>query len=344
MPRPLPLHFLRPLPHLPHLHLVRPPHLLRPPAPASLFGPGARFTGPGLRLIIGLLAGLCGAPALQAQAQAETQIQAPLEEAAPRGRLSPRVRSESLPGPAREVLPAALIAPFLRGLQVMEPQALAQAARIVASHSERALNSRGDIAFVRGMPGQPVDRSRLTPGDELWVLRPGQPLRDPASGAILGYETRQVARARLLQEEDRAAAIPRPAVIELISASEEVRTGDLLLAQTPVNTFSFEPHAPQVPVQARVLAVDSQGAMMAGPREGLIINRGRLDGLEPGHLLSLRRTGQRTTDRLTADPLQLPDESLGVVMVVRVQERLSQALILRTRDGVRPGDELVGGP
>ncbi|HYF20493.1 MAG TPA: peptidoglycan-binding protein, partial [Ramlibacter sp.] len=68
------------------------------------------------------------------------------------------------------------------------------------------------------------------------------------------------------------------------------------------------------------------------------------DGLEPGHVLAILKSGATLVDRSQPGErtqIKLPDERNGLMMVFRPFERLSYALILETNEGVRVGDRLV---
>ncbi|MFH1605546.1 MAG: hypothetical protein ABIH03_16755 [Pseudomonadota bacterium] len=74
-----------------------------------------------------------------------------------------------------------------------------------------------------------------------------------------------------------------------------------------------------------------------GPQHVITLNRGKSDGLEPGHVLALLRLGRTNIER-TRDPrwfrpdkvesTKLPDERYGLVFVFRVFDRVSYALVM----------------
>jgi hypothetical protein len=75
----------------------------------------------------------------------------------------------------------------------------------------------------------------------------------------------------------------------------------------------------------------------------VVLNRGREHGLEPGHVLALLRDRMRVTDKTDeAKPtVTLPGERNGLMMVFRVFDRVSYALVLQIVDGVKAGDAFV---
>ena len=81
----------------------------------------------------------------------------------------------------------------------------------------------------------------------------------------------------------------------------------------------------------------------AGQNQVIAINRGARDGLERGHVLALLRDSGVQPDKTDeARPeLRLPGERNGLMMVFRVFERVSYALVLQIADGVKVGDRFV---
>jgi hypothetical protein len=81
----------------------------------------------------------------------------------------------------------------------------------------------------------------------------------------------------------------------------------------------------------------------ASQNQVVLINRGRRDGLENGHVMAILKNGETLIDR--TDPshtlIKLPNERNGLLMVFKTFEKLSYGLILDITDGVRVGDRLV---
>lgn len=257
-------------------------------------------------------------------------------------RLSPRLRVQLLPEPALPTLAPHLIEPFLTEPLVVDEAAFIQAARIVAAPEGRVLITRGDLAYARGPAGSVLEAG---PGTLLRIFREARPLRDPVTQTVLGHEAHFVGRARLRQPQGAAAALPVPAVLEIVSAREEIRAGDRLLAEPPRPLMNYIPHAPQVPLDgARVAAMHGDAIGRAGQNQVVVINKGLADGLASGHVLLIVKSGAQVSDRTIPGPperMQLPDEHNGLLMVFRPFERLAYALVLETLEGVKVGDRVV---
>ena len=250
-------------------------------------------------------------------------------------KLSPRVRSQLLDSGAIAAIPLRLITPFLNEALVLDQDALAGAPRIVATQEGRVLISRGETAYVRG---------DLQGGSRFAVFREARPLRDPASGQVLGYEAGYVGTAHLVQPESISTAngLPVPASFVMSSVRQEAGVGDRLAPLPPQDYSTYLPHPPAAAMNGQVISVYGE-ALNAGQNQIVALNRGLRDGIERGHVLALWRAGAGAVDRTgsRAQPIQLPDERSGLLFVFRVFDRVAYALILSAVDPVRAGDRIT---
>jgi LysM repeat protein len=265
---------------------------------------------------------------------------------------SPRSRTESLADLALPTLKPHLIEPFLVEPVVVDADTLQKAPRIVATSEERVLMASGDRAYVRGDASSPLLRE---PGEprRFQVYRDAVALKDPITGAILGYEAQYLGRAELIRGEGLEEASNGkggvtseyiPATVTLSRVKEEIRAGDRLLP-TPARAFaSYVPHAPQTEVEARVVSIyGGTPVSYAAQNQVVAINLGTADGVEAGQVLHLLTKGDRIRDNTDPDraTIKLPSERNGMAMVFRTFDRVSYVLILETQHGVRVGDRLV---
>jgi hypothetical protein len=253
-------------------------------------------------------------------------------------RLSPRVRSSELGDGALASIPFHLIEPFLNEALIFQGNELASAPRIVATQEGRVLLGRGDTAYVRGELGAARD---------FRIFREAKPLKDPATGEVLGYEAQYVGAAEYTRQGGtRVDAAGKseivPATFIVTSVRQEAGIGDRL-AVVPVREFTnYAPHAPQAAMAGQVASLYGD-ALTAGQNQIVALNRGAVDGIERGHVLALLRDGVRAVDK--TDParpvIKLPDERHGLLFVFRVFDRMSYALILSAQTPVKPGDHFT---
>jgi len=267
-------------------------------------------------------------------------------------RVSPRTRYESLSDNALTTLQTRLIEPFLAEPIVTDEGSLKQAARIVATQEDRVMLSRGDRAYARGSLEAPLSGEKGQPRS-FRIFHTAVPLKDPGTGEILGYEAQYAGKATLIQGESlrvakeadkdgkRAMEIV-PATIDVVASKGEAQVGDHLLPEPPRELLNYVPRAPAQDIEGRVVSVYGDAVSNAAQSQIVVINRGTRDGIERGHVLSLLSDGGMLVDR--TDPkkpmITLPDERNGLVMVFRPFERVSYALILEIKNGVKVGDRL----
>lgn len=249
-------------------------------------------------------------------------------------RLSPSVRR----APAREAVPSLpldRIRVFLESYQIVDPDVLADAPTVVAGQAQRLLSGAGDTLYAHG---------RLPAGTTLGIYRPGSDYRAPmssesegqGSGArSLGLELHRLGHARVRRNVDGVGEL------KVLDAVQEIRNGDYLLALDEGGIATqFQPKVPETPVVATILSVPD-GVRFIGRHDVVAIDRGSADGLETGHVLQVMRQGERVHDDVRDEWVTLPDTEAGAVMVFRVFEHLSYALVMRASQALAVGDRLV---
>ena len=269
----------------------------------------------------------------------------------PNVKVSPRTRFEMLSDSALPTLRASTIEAFLAEPVIVDEAGLLSAPRIVSALESRVLITKGDRAYARGPQGVPMldDQPRE---QQFRVFRNATPLKDPTTGEILGYEAQYVGKATMVRGEGTSEVENRdgsksvaivPATIDIIGAKEEIRVGDRLLPEPPRQIQIYTPHAPDGVVEGRIVSVYGSAVVNAAQNQVVAINRGTVDGMEPGIVLAIQKDGARIIDRTDGSrtELKLPDERNGLLMVFRTFERVSYALILEITDGVRVGDRLT---
>ena len=237
-------------------------------------------------------------------------------------KLSPRIYAEQLTQ-AIPSIPSELISQFLSAPLIIEANELDNAARIVATQQTRVFLGNGDIAYVAN-----ADPTQLK-----WqIYRKTRPILDPDNKNVLGYEAYYLGTAR--QNESG-----NPATFEIISAKEEVSRGDRLMPATPPPLINYVPHAPDNPVDARIVSVYG-GVTEAGKWSTVLLNRGVGDGIEIGHVLALHRNRvlDQRDDEGRKETIKVPEERYGLLFVFRTFDRLAYALVMQSEGPVTVND------
>lgn len=220
-------------------------------------------------------------------------------------------------------IPQKLIEPFLTQPLIIEAGQLDGAARIVATQEDRVVVGAGNTAYATGIVGR----------QPMWqIYRPGKALVDPENNQLLGYEAFYLGSARLAREGE-------PATLEIIKSTQEIGRDDRLIPAPRPEIVNYVPHAPDKPIKSRVMSV--YGAVEEGASHSIVtLSRGKLDGLEVGHVLALSRAGVIVDNRFQGklETYQLPEERYGLLFVFRVFDRVSYALVMNVNRPVIVGD------
>jgi hypothetical protein len=275
----------------------------------------------------------------------------------------PQVRVEPLAAKPIPTISPAVIEPFLAKPLVVGQAELDSAPRISATQEHRVALGAGNIAYASGLA---QDK-----GANWQVFRRGDPLVDPDTKELLGYEAVYLGEARVLKFAEEST-------LEITRSVQEIYVGDRLLAAArEVPNFGYVPHAPQQAVRGRI--VSTYGALgEAGPLSIVTLSRGSKDGLEVGHVLAIHRSQSSARYEMRTSPLfgrqglsgndrprryyseeitprdgplynrgepvtdaqlaKLPEERYGLVMVFRTFDRAAFGIIMQASRPVALND------
>lgn len=231
--------------------------------------------------------------------------------------LSPRARSESRDDAIATVPPGAIL-PYLNQPLVVGNRELEKAGYVTVGLDGRVALGDHDQFYARGLGRKP---------DEYYQLfRPGKALRNPDNGEMLGYEAVYLGDATLMTAGD-------PSKLTVTRVAQEIGPTDRLIKAPPKTTLPhYFPRAPKNQVSGRIVSgVNSMREF--GPLTVVVISLGKREGMEEGHVLRIMRHAGRHKDPITKKMYLLPDEESGLLMVFRVFDKVSYALIM---DVTRP--------
>jgi LysM repeat protein len=271
-------------------------------------------------------------------------------------RISPHTRTSTLADAALPTLSAQSIEPFLAEPLIVNALEFATAPRIVATQEGRVLLSRGDRAYASGDYAEGSTGKTLSTGPgkpfNFRVFRNANPLKDPTTQEILGYEAQYVGQAELVRGESSTEVQEKdgdrhsekvPATIDIVGSKEEMRVGDRLIPEPPRELRNYVPHAPSGSLSGQIVSVYGSAVAFVGSSQIVVVNRGSRDGLERGHVMAILQDGERLLDQTDSarTPIKLPNERNGLLMVFRTFENLSYALTLQVTHGVKVGDRFT---
>ena len=240
-------------------------------------------------------------------------------------KLSPGIRSKSLQASIPSI-PGDAIRQFLSKPRVVTREQLDNAPRIIASDEEHLILGHGDRVYIRGE----IDKERV----RFSVFRPGDELRDPVSNDLLGYEAKYAGNVHITTYGD-------PSTGDLTFTAREVLIGDRLLPEDKSKLENlFFPHIPDKDVDAQIISL-YDALFGVAQFQIVVINKGERDGMEVGHLLATYTEGDVVRDRFDkrrSEPVQLPNERSGLMMIFKTFDRVSYGLTLESKRVIHNND------
>ncbi len=257
-------------------------------------------------------------PEVETTPTPETETEKPVDESAGRvgkgTRLYPKVRVVDGMHDAIPSIPYGDIKPFLSQTLVIEQNEM-ESAPLIVSGFERSLLSNGDIAYVKNLPSDK--------GLDWQIYRPGKPLIDPSTKKTLGYEAVYLGTARV----EKFGEI---STVKIGGVVEEVYPGDRLVQSAGEYPENFIPRAPDTEMSARVMKIVN-GINMAGQQAIVVINHGRRDGVQNGHVLALYRKGDKVKGtQFNSRDMEMPNIRYGLLFVFRTFENVSYGLVMQS--------------
>jgi hypothetical protein len=264
--------------------------------------------------------------------------------------LSPRVRSEPLDGAIRAI-PYEVLMNFVGRPGLLTRDEIRQAPYVVGMRDRHIVGSSENEIYGRGLDNP-------APGSRFNVINVGEAVRDPDDGDLLGYMTHFAGVGEVIQSS--GAVVPGKdsifkmqreeelAHMQVIETKREILQGDRLFPALVDLGDDFVISAPaDKSILGQVIAI-VDGVHVAGRYQVVAINRGKRHGLVPGNALGVFYRGELIRDRFdrqdwmafTAnyDRVRLPDERSASVLVFKVYDRMSFALIVESSQVIQRGD------
>ncbi|WP_417530631.1 LysM peptidoglycan-binding domain-containing protein [Marinobacter lipolyticus] len=239
-------------------------------------------------------------------------------------KLSPQVRSEPIDTPI-PAIPLDAISSFLSETRIVSAEEINGAPYVLEGEDGRIITGAGDRIYARGEK----------PADKVGVFRRSQEFRDPDTGEFLGLEARSIAKGEVSAENGDVLTL------KLTKSSEEVRIGDrLLVSEDRRLTTQFVPSSPDEEVEGEMISVEG-GVNQIGQFNVVAINRGEREGLKPGNVMAVLKSGNLVRDPVTNETIKLPSERAGLLMVFQTYEKMSYGLILQATRPLSVGDKVT---
>jgi len=232
-------------------------------------------------------------------------------------RLSPQARVTPL-DEAIDTIPYDVIASFLSLGMVLEKNQAESLPYVVDTRGDHLVAAAGNEVYVRGLTGSPTDRFN--------VVNIGDELVDPDDNKVVGFQGNFVGEGTLRRTGD-------PATVWLTDTVQEVYRGDRLIAATIDLPLNFFPGKPSSVIDGRIISVVG-GVSQIGQYQVIVLNRGSNNGVGVGDVLTVFQAGETVRDIVEGGKVTLPDEEAGTIMVFKVYDRISYALVMEATQAI----------
>lgn len=221
---------------------------------------------------------------------------------------------------------------------MVTPEDLADAGTLEASFEEKEMLATYDTAYVNFRGEMPAK-----PGDKLVIFRPDGTIVNPLTGRRVAEQTKTVGVVKVLSIQGPQATV------QIERTYEEIQRGDRVRPWTPQDK-RVAPKPNTADVSGIIVQAVNPGISTFGETHEVFIDRGTADGVQEGNTFSVVRHGDGLTNKLVTEShaegaggakaagVKVPDENVGLLLVVDAKEHLSTAVVVKSIRELQAGD------
>ncbi len=259
---------------------------------------------------------------------------------------SPRARVKLKDQSAITTLPLKVIAPYIKYDSILSEDEIDELPFVLGSDEGYKSSVDGFNIYVNG---------QLELGKAYGIYQKEDAVYDPETEEVLGYNIRVVGTGKAL----RVGNInnKEPATLYVDGAKREIRSGDFVMPVNDEQQYpSFFTLNPANKSLRGLILNTASGVREFGKLEVVMINRGAEHAVKQGDVVSVKRTSPgvvETSDgpvysqdasrwnrmaNVDDSDFKMPEEIVGEMMVFKVYEQVSLALVLRSNKPLRLQD------
>lgn len=264
-------------------------------------------------------------------------------------KLSPQVRKSLKNVKAVTTLPLMMIRAFLTYEQSLSAEQIDGLPYVLGADDHVKNASQGHVLYVRG---------QLQQDAAYGIYRKGKAYIDPQTEEVLGYETILVGTARAFRSG--GVEVSAPASVAVLDVKQEIRQGDRLIPAADGQSLPafFTMRKPEQPLTGAIIDTTSDLREFSS-WDIVVLNKGLQDGIKAGYMFGISRQSPTVVDSsrgpvymsdaskyqkimggLDGDRIEMPKEQIGELMVFKVAERTSFAIVTGTKKPIRVGDSI----
>ena len=259
---------------------------------------------------------------------------------------SPKVRTQLKAQAPVKTLPLDVIAPYIKYDIVLSGEVIDSLPYVIGNDEGYKSGVDGFKLYING---------DINIGQSYALYQKSEEIFDPITQESLGFYGRLLATGKGLRSGNHQ--LNEPATLYIEETKQEIRSGSFVL---PVNEGQLLPSffTMQAAITSKQAAIikTSSGVREFGKLEVVMINVGALDEINQGDVLSVKRNSPGVVETgigpvYTSDASRwnrlansensdynMPSETVGKLMVFKVHEKVSMALVLHSNKPLRLKD------
>lgn len=259
---------------------------------------------------------------------------------------SPKTRQEQKKDSAISLLPLEVIAPFIRYDHLFTEEELENLPYIIGSDEGHKMSIKDFKVYVN---------ADLDVAQSYAIYDKGEEIFDPETDDSLGFYVNLVGTGQVVKRGDIDNDVP--STMKVGSVKREIHAGNYVVPINEGQLFPavFSMKAANESLRGSIVKATSNGREFA-KLEVVMINRGLDHDVTVGDVMAIKRTSPAVVDigdgpayvaetsawnRITGGDYKMPAEQLGELMVFKVYQKASMALILHTEKPARISDLLT---
>ncbi len=263
---------------------------------------------------------------------------------------SPSVRTTLKDVNPVTTIPLNVIAPFVKYNTILSPEDINNAPYVLGSDEGYKSSIDGFKTYING---------DLDVGKSYAIYNKGRAIKDPLTNEVVAFHATLVGTGKVLRPGN--AANKEPATLLVQGSVREIRAKDIV---KPVNEGQLLPalftmQNPSEGVEGSIIETSS-GLREFGKLEVVYLNRGASHSLKQGDVLTVKRLSPGVVEtengpeyvedvsrwmKLTTSQnsdYNMPTESIGQMLVFKVFDQVSMALILNSEKPLKLMDSFSG--
>ncbi len=242
-------------------------------------------------------------------------------------KLTPTKRYEPM-DLAIPAIPLDAINAFLTRSRVVSIEEINDAPYVISGHEGRIMAGNGDNLYVRDL------KQDLELYATLGIFRAGDSYTDPETGENLGLEALEIGWGKIIEKTEDVVTL------KINSVNKEIRLNDRLFTNKEEKLIpTFFPSSPNLESNGQIIAV-LNGVSKVGQFDVVAINKGNRDQIQVGNIMAIYHNSGVVKDRIRNEIVALPLERAGILMVFKIFEKMSYALILKAQRPLAVYDEV----